>query len=99
MDQIYINKYNKTKRVNSIFPSPQQNKFLHQKLTHKKNKNILNSIGSSRPKKIFRHFNLKFKFNKKKLKTVNTSSNHSFQPTIKRLMIMLPLHGQNTAAL
>lgn len=31
--------------------------------------------------------------------TVNISSNHSFQPSIKRLMIMLPLHGQNTAAL
>ena len=32
-------------------------------------------------------------------KTTYVSSSHSYQITIKELMIMLPLHGQNTAAL
>jgi hypothetical protein len=31
--------------------------------------------------------------------TANASSSHSYQITTKELMIMLPLHGQNTAAL
>ena len=33
------------------------------------------------------------------LKTAHVSSSHSYQITIKDLMIMLPLHCQNTAAL
>lgn len=59
-----------------------------------------NSIGSSRPIKTSKNFNSKTKFNKTfKFKTARISSSHSFQITIKELMIMLPLHGQNTAAL
>ena len=60
---------------------------------------MLNSIGSSRPIKTFENFNSKTKFNKDITKTANASSSHSYQITIKELMIMLPLHGQNTAAL
>jgi len=33
------------------------------------------------------------------LKTAHASSSHSYQITIKELLIILPLHGQNTAAL
>ena len=33
------------------------------------------------------------------LETVFISFRRSFQPLIRRLMIMLPLHGQNTAAI
>ena len=32
-------------------------------------------------------------------KTAHVSSSHSYQITVKDLMIMLPLHSQNTAAL
>lgn len=61
---------------------------------------MLNSIGSSRPIKTSKNFNPKTKFNKQfKIKTAHASSSHSYQITIKELMTMLPLHGQNTAAL
>lgn len=33
------------------------------------------------------------------LETAFISFRRSFQPLIRRLMIMLPLHGQNTAAI
>jgi len=36
---------------------------------------------------------------KNSFKTANVSSSHLYQITIKELMIMLPLHGQNTAVL
>ena len=59
-----------------------------------------NSIGSSCPIKTFKNFNSKTKFNNTILfKTAHVSSSHSYQITIKELMIMLPLHGQNTTAL
>jgi len=35
----------------------------------------------------------------KTAQTAHVPSSHSYQITIKELMIMLPLHGQNTAAL
>lgn len=105
MDQININQYNQNQEELIIFlPSPQQNK----KSTHQQNKQttnkqinqMLNSIGSSRPTKTSKNFNSKTKFNKTfNIKTACASSSHSFQITIKELMIMLPLHGQNTAAL
>jgi hypothetical protein len=62
---------------------------------------MLNSIGSSRPIKTSKNFNSKTKFNQLfiTLKTAHVSSSHSYQITIKELMIMLPLHGQNTATL
>ena len=38
-------------------------------------------------------FNLVIKFKINQIKTVFFSSNHSFHLPIKRLMIILPLHG------
>jgi hypothetical protein len=62
---------------------------------------MLNSVGSSRPINTFKNLNTETKFSKniRNSKTVHVSPSHSYQITVKELMIMLPLHGQNTAAL
>jgi len=60
---------------------------------------MLKSIGSSRPIKHLRILTQKLTSIKNTSKTAYVSSSHSHQITIKELMIMLPLHGQNTAAL
>lgn len=54
-------------------------------------------MGSSRPAWKFKLFNLKIKFNIYK-ETEITTWRHSCQPSIKRQVIMLPLHSQYTAA-
>ena len=60
---------------------------------------MLNSKGPSRPTKTLKILTRKPNSINNIPKTVNASSSHSYQITIKELMIMLPLHGQNTAAL
>jgi len=54
-------------------------------------------MGSSRPAEIFKLFDLKINFNII-FDTEFSTLSHSYQPLIKRQMIMLPLHSQNTAA-
>jgi hypothetical protein len=54
-------------------------------------------MGSSRPAELFKLFDLNIKLDLYR-DTGSTSSCHSYQPLIKRQMIMLPLHSQDTAA-
>jgi len=71
----------------------------YTELNRKIAQSTTNSIGSSRPIKHLRILTQKPNSTINKIKTANASSSHSYQITIKELMIMLPLHGQNTAAL
>ena len=60
---------------------------------------MLNSIGYSRPIKYISILTQKLISTNNTSKTAYVSSSHSYQITTKELMFMLPLHGQNTAAL
>ena len=80
--------------VSRYFLRKQGNK--EQKIKQDKCQNF---IGSSRPIKTSKNLNSKTNFNKNTSKTVYVTSSHSYQITIKELMIMLIRLSTNKIAL
>jgi len=76
-----------------IFPDERCKRYLRKAPEYR-----LSSIGSSCLSVKFRSPHLKGKFQGINLETAEPSSNHSYEPSIIGQMIMLPSHGQSTAA-